>query len=121
MTPEILAPAGSRQSFLAAVAAGADAVYCGLKRHSARMAAENFRISDLVVLREAARAQRTRLYVALNTMITSGELADIGRTLDRLQREVQPDALIVQDLAVVDLAGQVGFTGEIHLPPRCTI
>ena len=115
MTPEILAPAGSRQSFLAAVAPGADAVYCGLKRHSARMAAENFRISDLAVLREAARAQRTRLYVALNTMITSGELADIGRTLDRLQREVQPDALIVQDLAVVDLAGQVGFTGEIHL------
>ena len=37
--PEILAPAGNRDAFLAALAAGADAVYCGLKSFSARMAA----------------------------------------------------------------------------------
>ena len=39
--PEILAPAGDTQSFLAAMAAGADAVYLGLKHFSARMQADN--------------------------------------------------------------------------------
>jgi len=40
--PEILAPAGNRASFLAALAAGADAVYCGMKHFSARMEAKKF-------------------------------------------------------------------------------
>ena len=45
--PEILAPAGQRDSFLAALAAGADAIYCGLKTFSARMAAKNFPPEEL--------------------------------------------------------------------------
>ena len=48
--PLILAPAGSKASFLAALAAGADAVYCGLKSFSARMEADNFTIEELVPL-----------------------------------------------------------------------
>jgi putative protease len=44
--PEILAPAGNRASFLAAVAAQADAVYCGLKLFSARMQAKNFEMEE---------------------------------------------------------------------------
>jgi len=113
--PEILAPAGSRSSFLAAMAAGADAVYCGLKQYSARMAAKNFRMKDLSNLRAAAAGRGARVYIALNTLVKPGELADMGQTLRRLHREVAPDALIVQDLAVTALARQVGFRGEIHL------
>jgi len=45
--PAILAPAGDKTAFLAAVAAGADAIYCGLKMFSARMEAHNFSIEDL--------------------------------------------------------------------------
>ncbi len=48
--PEILAPAGNKASFLAAVAAGADAVYCGLKLFSARMEAKNFSIEEFTAL-----------------------------------------------------------------------
>ena len=44
LKPEILAPAGGRDSFLAALSAGADSIYCGLKHFSARMQAENFSI-----------------------------------------------------------------------------
>ncbi|MBT4364535.1 MAG: hypothetical protein HOD17_08610, partial [Desulfobacteraceae bacterium] len=44
--PLILAPAGSKVSFLAALAAGADAVYCGLKSFSARMEADNFTMEE---------------------------------------------------------------------------
>ncbi|MBW1741480.1 MAG: hypothetical protein JRJ42_10180 [Deltaproteobacteria bacterium] len=48
--PSILAPAGSTASFLAAIAAGADAVYCGLKHFSARMEAKNFTLEELIPL-----------------------------------------------------------------------
>jgi putative protease len=113
--PEILAPAGDRQCLLAAVAAGADAVYLGLKHFSARMQAENFSVKDLAQLAETGRAHGVRLYVAVNTLIKPDEPAKAGRLIDRLERHVHPDALIVQDLGTVELARQAGYSGEIHL------
>jgi putative protease len=113
--PEILAPAGDKNSFLAALAAGADAVYCGLKHFSARMQAENFSIQDLARLTGLAHNKDRRVYVALNTLVTPGEEAKVGRLIARLNRDVHPDALIMTDLAVANLARQVGFTGELHI------
>lgn len=113
--PEILAPAGGRRAFLAALAAGADAIYCGLKSFSARMAAENFTVDELAALTQLAHDQGRKVYVPVNTLVKSDELAGVGRLLDQLNRYVQPDALIVQDLALISLARQTGFSGEIHL------
>lgn len=113
--PEILSPAGNQASFLAALAAGADAIYCGLKSHSARMAAKNFTVEELTPLAELARKQGTRLYITFNTLLKPGELKPVGEVLTRLNHTIAPDALIVQDLAVVELAKQVGFKGEVHL------
>ena len=113
--PEILAPAGSRPSFLAALAAGADAIYCGLKRYSARMAATNFSVTELADLTQLAHARGARVYVTVNSMIKPGELEDTARLIHDLERDVHPDALIIQDLAVVHLARRVGFSGELHL------
>ncbi len=113
--PEILAPAGSRASFLAAVAAGADAVYCGLKSFSARMEAKNFAIDELAALTRLAHGKGTKVYVAFNALLKTGELREAGTLLDHLRRRVEPDALIVQDLALIELARQVGYAGEIHL------
>lgn len=113
--PEILAPAGGKKAFLAALAAGAEAVYCGLKSFSARMAAENFTMEELARLTDLAHDRGARVYVPLNTLIKSDELAEAGRTLDGLNRWVRPDALIIQDLALLSLARQTGFAGEIHL------
>ncbi len=113
--PEILAPAGGRDSFLAALAAGADAVYGGLKRYSARMAAQNFTLGELAALTDLAHARGTRVYVTLNTLLRPTELDDTGGTIARLAREVRPDGLIIQDLAVLELARQAGFQGEVHL------
>jgi len=48
--PAILAPAGNKASFLAALAAGADEIYCGLKQFSARMEAKNFSLEELSAL-----------------------------------------------------------------------
>ena len=111
----ILAPAGNRASFLAALAAGADAVYCGLQQFSARMEAHNFSPSDLAPLADAARERGVKIFMAVNSLVRPDELDHLGRALQTLQRTVKPDALIVQDLAVVQLARQIGFVGEIHL------
>jgi putative protease len=113
--PEILAPAGNKDAFLAALAAGADAVYCGLKSYSARMAAQNFTVEELAVLARLARDRKVKLYLTFNTLLKPDELVRAGRQLDQVQRLVRPDALIIQDLAVVELAKQVGYKGEIHL------
>ena len=113
--PQILAPAGNRASFLAALAAEADAVYCGLKQLSARMEAKNFTLNELSGLTELAHQQGTSVYVTLNTLIRPDELTVAGATLDELNRYVHPDAIIIQDLAWIALARQTGFSGKIHL------
>ena len=112
---EILAPAGGKESFLAAIAAGADAVYCGLKNFSARMEADNFSLTELAGLTELAHAKGVRVHIALNTMLKNNELDRTGKMLDRLQRYVRPDALIIQDPGLVELSRQAGYTGELHL------
>ncbi len=113
--PEIMAPAGDQASYLAAVAAGADAVYVGLKHFSARMQATNFSISELARLASLGRDRGTKTYVAMNTLVKPGDVESAGRLLDRLQKTVKPQAIIVQDLAMIELAKQVGFSGEVHL------
>ena len=113
--PEILAPAGSKASFLAALAAGADAVYCGMKQFSARMQAKNFGFPELRSLTRLAHKKGVRVYVAFNTAIRPDELDEAAGLLTQLAGEVKPDALIVQDMGVAALARQVGYQGELHL------
>ncbi len=113
--PQLLAPAGNRDSFLAAIAAGTDAVYCGLKRFSARMEAKNFSIEELAVLTNFAHEKGVEVFVTINSLIRTDELDDLQRTIDTLVRQVSPDALIVQDLGVAAIAGKLGFRGDIHL------
>ena len=113
--PEILAPAGNKASFLAAVAAGADAVYCGMKQFSARMQAKNFGFPELRSLTRLAHAKGVRVYVAFNTVLRPDELEEAGSLLSQLSGEVEPDGLIVQDPGAIGLARQVGFKGELHL------
>jgi putative protease len=113
--PLILAPAGNKSSFLAAISAGADAVYCGLKDFSARMEAKNFTLPELIPLARLARKKGTKVYVALNALIKPEDVDKIGGMLKQLGRKVKPDAIIIQDLSFVQLAKQTGFSGEIHL------
>ena len=113
--PEILAPAGSRESFMAGLAAGADAVYLGLKSFSARLQADNFSPSELASLVDMAHSEGRRVYVAMNTVLKPEELSYAGSLLKVMATRVKPDALIVQDLGALDLARQAGFEGELHL------
>ncbi len=113
--PEILAPAGDKTAFLAAISAGADAVYAGLKAFSARNEAKNFSTTELAGLTELARKKGVQVFVAMNSLVKPLELPSAGRLINRLARDVRPAALIVQDLGLIHLARQAGFKGEIHI------
>ncbi len=119
--PQILAPAGNQESFLAAIAAGADAIYCGLKSFSARMEAKNFHPAELKPLIHLAHQKEVEVYLTLNSLIKVEEIVKVRSLLSSLKGDRQPDALIVQDLATISIAGDVGYTGEIHLSTLANI
>ena len=113
--PAILAPAGNKAAFLAALAAGADAIYCGLKTLSARMEAKNFSVGELTALTELAHKKGTKVHLAFNTQLKTDELASAGKLLSQVNQHVKPDALIIQDPGVLGLIRDVGYKGAVHL------
>ena len=98
--PELLAPAGDFECLVAAVAAGADAVYVGTKKFSARAFAKNFDISDIDRAARYCHLFGVRLYVTLNTLLTTSELKE-AIELARELYLLGVDALIVSDLGLV--------------------
>jgi putative protease len=103
--PELLAPAGGPDAGYAALHYGADAVYLGLKRFSARSEAENFSINELGEFAAFAHSlkPRRRVYVTLNTLLRNDELSEAsGLLLDCAGAGA--DAVIVQDLGVARIA-----------------
>ena len=111
--PELLAPAGSLATWAAALEAGADAVYLGLKEFSARAFAANFSISDLTRLVPSTHERGAKVFVAFNSLLKEEELEKAARLLDGLER-IGPDALILQDLGLFRLVKR-HFPGfEVH-------
>ena len=104
--PEVLAPAGDFDCMRAAVAAGADAVYFGIDRFNARHRAENFTLDRLPEVMAFLHRNRTRGYVAFNTLVFSDELADAERCLAAIAR-AGVDAVIVQDIGIVRLCREL--------------
>ena len=94
---EILSPAGSYESLMAAISAGADAVYIGASRFGARASAGNS-VEDIRTLAEYAHLFHARVYVTVNTILRDDELTDTERMIWELY-DAGVDALIVQDMA----------------------
>lgn len=94
--PEILAPAGGREQFLAAIGAGADSVYLGLKEFNARARASNFNLEELSALMPLARKAAVRVLVTLNVLIKEQEVPRLVEVLAELQW-LGIFAVIVQD------------------------
>jgi U32 family peptidase len=118
--PELLAPAGSLEAFFAAMEAGADAVYLGLRDFSARAKAKNFSLGDLPGVLAYAHQRQRKVYVTLNTLVKERELPALVETLAELEAQ-GVDALILQDMAVWRLARQ-HFPGlELHSSTQMTV
>ncbi len=98
---ELLAPAGDADIGIAAIDHGADAVYIGAPRFSARAAA-GVSVDDIERLIRHAHLYRARVYVALNTILTDAELDD-SLEIIRTIHELGVDGLIIQDVGLLEL------------------
>ncbi|MDE5729028.1 MAG: U32 family peptidase, partial [Clostridia bacterium] len=94
---EILAPAGDKISAVAAINAGADAVYIGLKQYSARSSAENFDFDSLREICAYAHAFGVKVYVAMNTLVKDGEVEDFLNIVIKAHN-CGADAIILSDV-----------------------
>ena len=97
---ELLAPAGTPEALIAAFAAGADAVYAGLPRFNARERGENFTVENMRQAIAYAHKLHKKVYITLNTLIKESELSDLAEYVAEIA-DMQPDAVIVQDLGVL--------------------
>ena len=110
---ELLAPAGSVDHFIAALEAGADAVYVGAPFLSARNPARELRLEEIDAMVAHARDLDKRVYIALNSLVKETDLPQLIRTLSHLE-EINPHALIVQDLGVIELVRRYFRSLNLH-------
>ncbi len=106
MPPEILAPAQDTERLIAAVEAGADAVYLGLKALNARQRGTNFTLEELARAITYCHGKGVKVYVALNTVVKERELSLLAQYMAALAGQ-GADGVIVQDLGVAALVKEV--------------
>ena len=116
---ELLAPARDLQIGIAAIDCGADAVYIAGPRFGARQAAGN-EIEDIQKLCEYAHRFGARIFVTLNTILYDEELEQAWEQMLAMQ-EAGVDALIVQDMAIVSMAMDRGYSIPLHASTQCAI
>lgn len=120
MKHELLAPAGSLEAGYAALHYGADAVYLGLTKFSARAGAENFTPEELDEFTAYAHTLGRKVFVALNTVLTEAEARELPEIFAVLRR-TRVDALIVQDLGVFYLAKKMLPDVELHASTQMAV
>ena len=95
----IVAPAGNMERFYAAVKAGADEIYMGIKGFGARRNAENFTLSEYMEALDYAHERGVRIFLTLNTVMRDKEIEALYENIKALY-EQGLDAVIVQDLGL---------------------
>ena len=117
---ELLAPAGSIESLYAAINNGADAVYLGGSKFSARAYASNFDNETMKKAVDYCHSYGVKIYVTMNTLLKEKELNEAIKYVGYLY-EIGVDALIVQDLGLVNLIQEKYNDFEIHASTQVTI
>lgn len=116
--PELLAPIQDFTSLKAAVTAGADAVYFGIRGFNMRAGAKNFTIKDIGKITKFCREHSVKSYLALNTIIYQKELKTVEKILVQAKKS-GVNAVICFDLSVLNLAKKAGL--EIHLSTQAGV
>lgn len=111
--PELLAPVGSFDHLKIAVNAGASSVYLSGKDYGARKYAENFTLDEIDESVKYAHLHNVKVYVTVNTLIKENEIEDVLNYLNTLYA-IGVDAVLVQDLGLVDLINKYIPNLEIH-------
>ncbi len=110
--PEIMSPAGYWPQLRAAIEAGADSVYFGLKHFTAR-AKVGFSLQELPEAMRTLHQRGVKGFVTFNTLVFEHELKEAARAIAAIA-EAGADALIVQDAGVVKLAREIAPGLELH-------
>ncbi|MDD3392183.1 MAG: U32 family peptidase [Bacilli bacterium] len=110
---ELLAPAGNMESLKAAIMAGCDAVYLGGHIFGARSFAGNFSHEEIIEAVKYAHLYNVKIYVTVNTLIYENEVDTFINYIDFLHRN-NVDAVIIQDIGMMDLVRQTYPNLEIH-------
>lgn len=110
--PEVMSPAGYWPQLHAAIEAGADAVYFGLKHFTAR-AKVGFTLTELPEVMRTLHQRGVRGYITFNTVVFNHELSEAARSLAAIM-EAGADALIIQDIGIARLAHQIAPEAELH-------
>lgn len=118
--PELLAPAGGLDQMLAAIAAGADAIYAGLGGFNARVSAHGFTDDEFARGCAVAHAHGVRVYVTLNVFVFDDELSD-AVALGAHALELGADALIVADAGLACVLRTAIPGVEIHLSTQAGV
>ncbi len=100
---ELLAPVGSVGAFEAAFSEGADAVYVGAPGFNARSLKRDLSFSDIAGMVDYAHRNEKRVYIAMNSLVKENDVVDALKSLSIFE-QMEPDALIVQDLGLFHLA-----------------
>lgn len=110
--PEIMSPAGYWPQLHAAIEAGADAVYFGLKHFTAR-AKVGFTLAELPDVMQTLHSRGVKGYVTFNTLIFDHELREAVKSIEQIAK-AGADALIVQDVGIAQLAHHIAPDVDIH-------
>ena len=105
---ELLAPAKNLQCGIAAINCGADAVYIGAPKYGARVAAGNS-VDDIRQLADHAHQFGAKVFVTLNTIVYDSELEEVHSLVESI-KATGADAILVQDMAVMEMVKQAGMT-----------
>ena len=116
---ELLAPAGDEEALKAAIMAGANAVYMGGSRFGARAFAGNFEDDKLIDAVDYAHQMGVKIYITANTIIKDEEIGDFLNYIDFLY-EIGVDAVILQDLGMIDIISKRIPDLELHASTQMT-
>jgi len=117
--PELLAPSGNIKTLKVAVESGADAVYLGAGKFSARAFAGNFDGSELSSAIEYASSANVKVYLAVNTLMTDRELKDALTIVDEAYH-AGAAAFIVQDLGLATKIKKLHPDAVLHASTQMT-
>lgn len=118
--PELLAPAGGPEPFYAALAAGADAIYCGMGSFNARRKADNFTDESFEAACRAAHLAGSRVYVTVNIVIKDEEMSEALSLVDRCWR-LGANAFIIQDWGLFFEIRRLMPEVETHISTQANI
>ena len=118
--PELLSPAGSMDSAIVAINAGANALYLGGKNFSARNFAQNFTDEELITLIDFAALRNVKIYIAVNTLYKNNELPHVLAFATQMHKE-GASAFILQDPGLAYIIKNKFPQMEIHASTQMTV